>query len=137
MGGPRAQAAGAARLSCCESALPLFPPALLGSRGLSGGLAGKPSPRPRAERERRLPGAPPCARHPRSPTAGGTAPWPQERGGNRSLHAGAQIFGRGAEEYGFVCHSRGFVNIWPATRVVTSASASSFLEPISLSQGLP
>ena len=51
--------------------------------------------------------------------------------GSRSS-LGAQIFGRGTEEKGFVCHSRVSVNIWPATRVVKSFLARSFLEPISL-----
>lgn len=74
-----------------------------------------------------------------APPAGGTTPLGPRRGaaGARSPR-GAQIFGRGAEEKGFVSHSRVFVNIWPATRVVKPSSGLEFLGALfPFCKGLP
>lgn len=107
VGGPRSQAASAARLSCWVSPpLPLFPPA---SRRWQGALrcAAPCSPGGRAGRERRLPGDPP-----------GPSPRDSARPGEGrrelGLHAGPRFSAAESKKRALCGHSYLFVNIWPA-----------------------
>lgn len=95
VGGPRAQAAGAARLSCWvspRSLCSLQPRSA--RRGLSGGPAAGQPPLPRAPGLSGNGASPeppprPGPATPRPPQPAGQPPWPQERGGGSSvLHAG-------------------------------------------------